>query len=261
LMEDAPEETVKNNVFGTQNVARMAEICGAERFVLISTDKAVHPSSVMGASKRIAELLVRDLARRSSTRFTAVRFGNVLGSAGSVVPLFKKQIERGGPVTVTHPECRRFFMTIPEAVGLVLRAGLGGYGDLCMLDMGVPIKIVDLAAEMITMAGLVNGVDIRIEFIGLRPGEKLTEELMTEEEEHSRVVHDRIHALDSPAPPSDLPTRLEELRRAAVRSDRASVLAAMRRLVPTFQTPAHSEAFAGGPSPSQTPVIEVSRAH
>ena len=259
LMEDAPEEAVKNNVFGTQNVARMAEICGAERFVLISTDKAVHPSSVMGASKRIAELLVRDLARRSSTRFTAVRFGNVLGSAGSVVPLFKKQIERGGPVTVTHPECRRFFMTIPEAVGLVLRAGLGGYGDLCMLDMGVPIKIVDLAAEMITMAGLVNGVDIRIEFIGLRPGEKLTEELMTEEEEHSRVVHDRIHALDSPAPPADLATRLEELSGSPFGGDRESVLARCGGSFPRSKPPR----IRRPPRRRQrTPVpIEVSRAH
>src|SRR6266852_1392876 len=127
LMEDAPEEAIKNNVLGTLNMARMADACSAKRFVLISTDKAVHPSSIMGASKRVAELVVRELAHRSRTAFTAVRFGNVLGSAGSVVPIFKEQIERGGPVTVTHPECTRYFMTIAEAVGLVLLAGLGGY--------------------------------------------------------------------------------------------------------------------------------------
>lgn len=234
LMEDAPEEAVKNNVFGTENAARMAEACGAERFVLISTDKAVHPSSVMGATKRVAELVVRDLARTSAVRFTAVRFGNVLGSAGSVVPLFKLQIERGGPVTVTHPECRRYFMTIPEAVGLVLLAGLGDYGELCILDMGQPIKIVDLASHMITMAGLVPGSDIRIEFTGLRPGEKLTEELMTEEEEQSQVVRDRIYAATSPAPPADLREHLAELRREADVCDRPGILRTLKRLIPTY---------------------------
>src|SRR5262249_23213938 len=178
-----------NNVVGTLHMARMADDCGAERFVLISTDKAVRPSSIMGASKRVAELLVREIARHSRTAFTAVRFGNVLGSAGSVVPVLKEQIERGGPVTVTHPECTRYFMTIPEAVGLVLLAGLGGYGELCILDMGEPIRIADLAAHMITMAGLVPGTDIPIVFTGLRPGEKLAETLLTEEEE--RTPQDR----------------------------------------------------------------------
>ena len=234
LMEGAPEEAVKNNVFGTENAARMAEACGAERFVLISTDKALHPASVMGATKRVAELIVRDLARTSVTRFTAVRFGNVLGSAGSVVPLFKKQIERGGPVTVTHPECRRYFMTIPEAVGLVLLAGLGDYGELCILDMGQPIRIVDLASHMVTMAGLVPGSDIRIEFIGLRPGEKLNEELMTEGEEQSQVVRDRIYAAKSPSPPADLQEHLARLRRQAEASDRRGLLRTLKRLIPTY---------------------------
>jgi FlaA1/EpsC-like NDP-sugar epimerase len=234
LMEDAPEEAVKNNVFGTMNVARMAIACGAERLVFISTDKAVRPSSVMGASKRIAELVVRDLARTSRTKMTAVRFGNVLGSAGSVVPIFKRQIERGGPVTVTHPDCTRYFMTIPEAVGLVLLAGLGGYGDLCVLDMGEPIKIAQLARNLITMAGRVPGQDIPIVFTGLRPGEKLFEELLTEEEEQTSEVRNRILVARSPAPPADLAERLRELRAHANTGDRAAVLAAIRRVVPTF---------------------------
>lgn len=235
LMEDAPEEAVKNNVFGTLNAAQMAQECGAERFVLISTDKAVHPSSVMGATKRIAEFIVRDLARKSRTRFTAVRFGNVLGSSGSVVPLFKHQIERGGPVTVTHPDCTRYFMTIPEAVGLVLLAGLGDHGDLCILNMGQPIKIVDLASHMITMAGLAPGTDIRIEFTGLRPGEKLTEKLLTDEEEESLTVRDKIQVVKSPPPPRGLADRLLELRRYADLSDRDGILRTLRRLVGTFQ--------------------------
>ncbi len=235
LMEDAPEEAVKNNVFGTRNVARMADACGVEKFVLISTDKAVRPTSVMGASKRVAEYVVRDLAKTSKTQFTAVRFGNVLGSAGSVVPLFKQQIERGGPVTVTHPDCRRYFMTIPEAVGLVLLAGLGSYGELCVLDMGEPIRIADLAANMITMAGLVPNKDIPIVFTGLRPGEKMTEELLTEEEEESQVVRNKIFVAKSPPPPADLATKLDELWNAAAEADRRRVVAGFKQIVATFQ--------------------------
>jgi FlaA1/EpsC-like NDP-sugar epimerase len=241
LMEDAPEEAVKNNVFGTANAARMAEACGADRFVLISTDKAVYPSSIMGVSKRVAELVVRDIARTSRTHFTAVRFGNVLGSAGSVVPLFKRQIERGGPVTVTHPDCRRYFMTISEAVSLVLLAGLGDYGELCVLDMGQPIKIVDLASHMITMAGLVPGVEIQIEFTGLRPGEKLSEELMTEEEERTQVVRNRILAARSPAPPAEIRETIGLLRRQAESSDREGLLSVLRRLVPTYSATRNGE--------------------
>jgi FlaA1/EpsC-like NDP-sugar epimerase len=202
---------------------------------MISTDKAVRPSSVMGASKRVAEFVVRDLAKSSSTRFTAVRFGNVLGSAGSVVPLFKQQIESGGPVTVTHPDCRRYFMTISEAVGLVLLAGLGDYGELCILDMGQPIRILDLASHMITMAGHVPGEEIKIEFTGLRPGEKLYEELMTEEEEQSHVARDKIYVTTSPPPPDDLHERLSDLRRFADASDREAVLRTLQALVPTFR--------------------------
>ena len=235
LMEDMPAEAVKNNVFGTLNVASMADSIGAERFILISTDKAVRPTSVMGASKRVAETLVRDLAHKSKTRFTAVRFGNVLGSAGSVVPLFKQQIERGGPVTVTHPDCTRFFMTIPEAVGLVLIAGLGKYGELCILDMGEAIRIADLAANMITMAGLVPNVDIPIVFTGLRPGEKLYEELFTEEEEESHVVRNKILVAKSIPAPKELARWLEELRHAAATNDHESIIDAFRAIVPSYQ--------------------------
>jgi FlaA1/EpsC-like NDP-sugar epimerase len=235
LMEEAPEEAVKNNVFGTLNVARMADACGAKRFVLISTDKAVNPSSVMGATKRVAELVVRDLARASRTRMTAVRFGNVLGSAGSVVPLFKEQIARGGPVTVTHPDCTRYFMTIPEAVGLVLVSGLADYGELCVLEMGAPIKVDELARLMIALSGHVAGSDIKIVYTGLRPGEKLAEEVLTEEEEQAHAVRDRVRIAKSPPPPQDLLLRLAELRRLAETGDRETILSALRVLVPTYR--------------------------
>jgi FlaA1/EpsC-like NDP-sugar epimerase len=216
-------------------VARMAADCGAERFVLISTDKAVKPTSVMGASKRVAELVVRDLARTTKMRVAAVRFGNVLGSAGSVVPIFKEQIERGGPVTVTHPECTRYFMTIPEAVGLVLLAGLGDYGELCVLEMGEPIRIVDLARNIITLSGHVPDEDILIVYTGLRPGEKLYEELLTEEEEKTQAVWNRIHVATSPPPPADLGPRLERLRGIAETGDRKAVLEALVELVPSYR--------------------------
>ena len=246
LMEDAPGEAIKNNVFGTWNVATMASACGAERLVFISSDKAVRPSSIMGASKRIGEYVIRELARTSKTRMTAVRFGNVLGSAGSVVPLFKEQIERGGPVTVTHPDCTRYFMTISEAVGLVLMAGLGGYGDLCVLDMGEPFRIADLAANMITMAGYIPGVEIPIVYQGLRAGEKLHEVPLTEDEERTEVVRSRIRVATSPPPPADLADRLLELRHAAEIGDREGIARVIRRLVPTFREE-------DGPAP---PVVE-----
>jgi FlaA1/EpsC-like NDP-sugar epimerase len=235
LMEDAPEEAVKNNVFGTINVAEMAHECGAERLIVISTDKAVRPTSVMGATKRVAELAVRNLARCSMTKMTAVRFGNVLGSAGSVVPIFKEQIERGGPITVTHPDCTRYFMTIPEAVGLVLLAGLGGYGELCVLDMGEPIRIADMARNLVTMAGLVPGEDIEIVYTGLRPGEKLYEELLTEDEEQTHQVRNRIMVAQGRSPAPEFDERLKDLRRAAESGERERVLQAIQRLVPTYR--------------------------
>ncbi len=237
LMEDAPEEAVKNNVFGTLNAAQMASQCGAQRFVLISTDKAVNPTSVMGVSKRVAELVVREVARSSQTRMTAVRFGNVLGSAGSVVPLFKQQIARGGPVTVTHRECTRYFMTVSEAVGLVLLAGLGGYGELCVLEMGEPLRIADLAKSLITMSGHVPDAEIALVYTGLRPGEKLHEELLTEQEEHTLKIRNRIRVAQSAAPPRDLGARLAELKLLADEGDREGVLRALRLLVPTYRAP------------------------
>ncbi len=183
LMEDSPNEAIKNNVFGTLHVALAAEKYQAERFVLISTDKAVNPTNIMGASKRLCEMIVQSMAEHSSTKFAAVRFGNVLGSNGSVIPLFKRQIEEGGPVTVTHKDIIRYFMTIPEAVSLVLQAGaFAGQGEIFVLDMGEPVRIDDLARNMIRLSGLEPDEDIEIRYTGLRPGEKLYEEMLMKEE-------------------------------------------------------------------------------
>lgn len=236
LMEIAPEEAIKNNVAGTRNVALMADEVGVEKFVLVSTDKAAEPSSVMGATKRLAELLVLDLHQHSKTSFTVVRFGNVLGSAGSVVPLFKAQIAAGGPVTVTDPNCRRYLMTISEAVGLVLLAGLSDLGPLCILEMGEPILILDLARLMITLAGCVPDRDIPIVFTGLRPGEKLDEVLMTEEEAASSHVVDGWVRVSRPqTPPRDLSSRIIALERLARRGDRAALLDELRATVPSYR--------------------------
>ncbi len=193
LMESNPKEAVKNNVFGTLNVAQMADKFGVSKFVLISTDKAVNPTNIMGATKRLCEMIVQSIDKESKTEFAAVRFGNVLGSNGSVIPLFKKQIAQGGPVTLTHEDIIRYFMSIPEATQLVLQAGaMAKGGEIFILDMGEPVKIIDLAKDLIRLSGFEPDVDIAIKITGLRPGEKLYEELLLDEEGVSKTVHEKI---------------------------------------------------------------------
>lgn len=235
LMESSPNEAIKNNVFGTYNVALTADKYHVEKFVLISTDKAVNPTNIMGASKRICEMIIQTMARHSETNYVAVRFGNVLGSHGSVIPLFEKQIRAGGPVTVTHPDIIRFFMTIPEAVGLVLQAGAYAKGgEIFVLDMGEPMKILDLAKNMIRMSGYVPDDDIKIEFTGLRPGEKLYEETLMDEEGLQDTANSLIH-IGKPLQFDDESffQQLQELREAT-RKDLPSIKDAVANIVPTY---------------------------
>lgn len=222
LMEHNPEEAIKNNVFGTYNVAKAADTFRAKRFVLISSDKAVNPTSVMGATKRAAEIVIQSLARISSTVFVAVRFGNVLGSRGSVIPLFKKQIAAGGPVTITDARMVRYFMTIPEAVQLVIQASsMGKGGEVFVLDMGKPVRIIDLARDLIRLSGFEPDVDIPITETGIRPGEKLFEELLTAEEGTAATIHERIYVAHQDSMPAQaLSGFLDELGELA-RSGRA----------------------------------------
>jgi FlaA1/EpsC-like NDP-sugar epimerase len=236
LMEANPSEAILNNAVGTRLVATLADEFGAEAFVLISTDKAVNPTNVMGASKRLAEMTVQEIATRSRTRFMSVRFGNVLGSSGSVIPLFKRQIAQGGPITITHPDIIRYFMTIPEAAQLVLQAGaLGQGGEVFVLDMGAPVKIVDLARDLIKLSGLEPEVDIPITFTGLRPGEKLYEELLTAEEGTSATTHKKIFIARPEAIDRErLERGLSALCEVAGREDPDATRRALKELVPTY---------------------------
>ena len=242
LMEDSPNEAIKNNVFGTLKTVQAADRYGVERFVLISTDKAVNPTNIMGASKRICEMIVQAYNRRSKTEFVAVRFGNVLGSNGSVIPLFKQQIKEGGPVTVTHPDIIRYFMTIPEAVSLVLQAGaFAKGGEIFVLDMGEPVKIVDLAMNLIRLSGYTPNEDIMIEYIGLRPGEKLYEECLMAEEDLDKTSNDRI----SVAKPIEMEDdafldSLTELK-DAVYEETEDVRVMLQKIVPTYTVAKNEE--------------------
>lgn len=236
LMEANPAEAVKNNVFGTKTLAECARRHGVRKFVLISTDKAVRPTSVMGASKRTAEMYLSTLPKKE-TQYLSVRFGNVLGSQGSVIPLFKRQIAEGGPVTVTDPEVVRYFMTIPEAVQLVLQAGvMGNGGEVFLLDMGEPVKILDLARKLIRLSGFRPDQDIRIRFVGLRPGEKLFEELLVDEAGAQRTTHEKILVLDGDGCPSRLATDfLDDLHRAAEAGDAERTVRELLRLVDDYR--------------------------
>jgi FlaA1/EpsC-like NDP-sugar epimerase len=235
LMEDSPTEAVKNNVFGTFKTAQAAAMSGVQRFVMISTDKAVNPTNIMGASKRICEMIIQTFDKHYDTEFVAVRFGNVLGSNGSVIPLFKKQIAAGGPVTVTHPDIIRYFMTIPEAVSLVLQAGAYAKGgEIFVLDMGEPVKILTLAENLIKLSGYRVGEDIKIEFTGLRPGEKLYEELLMDEEGMKETANKLIHIgkpieLDE----QEFFNQLKELKDEC-QIESSDIKPLIRKIVPTY---------------------------
>ena len=236
LMEDSPNEAIKNNVFGTLNVARAADKYNAQKFILISTDKAVNPTNVMGATKRLCEMIVQTYNKRSQTEYVAVRFGNVLGSNGSVIPIFKRQIKEGGPVTVTHPDIIRYFMTIPEAVSLVLQAGAYAKGgEIFILDMGEPVRIADMAKNLIKLSGYEPDVDIKIEYTGLRPGEKLYEELLMEEEGLQDTPNHMIH-IGKPIEMNEdtFVERLINLKEAAY-GETDDIRSLIKELVPTYQ--------------------------
>jgi FlaA1/EpsC-like NDP-sugar epimerase len=258
LMEAHVFEAIENNIFGTYNVSRAAALHGVADFVMISSDKAVRSTNVMGATKRVAELLLLALGN-GGTKYVAVRFGNVLGSNGSVIPIFKKQIASGGPVTVTHPDMRRFFMTIPEACQLVLEAGIiGGAGQICALDMGAPVKIVDLARNLILLSGLRPSEDIKIEFTGMRPGEKLYEELNSAIENTAPTAHEKIRIfIGSGLPESDVETWMSDLREACAKRDVGQLLVTLKEIVPDYSPSAELLKCAIECPPSNTGVTNL----
>ncbi|OJU08357.1 MAG: nucleoside-diphosphate sugar epimerase, partial [Clostridiales bacterium 43-6] len=236
LMEFSPSEAVKNNVFGTYNIARCADEFGVKKFVMISTDKAVNPTNVMGATKRICEMIVQSMQEVSTTEFVAVRFGNVLGSNGSVIPLFKKQIEEGGPVTLTHKDITRYFMTIPEAAQLVLQsASYAKGGEIFVLDMGKPVRIYDLAEKLIKLSGYTPNVDMEIKTTGLRPGEKLYEELLMDEEGLTKTAHSKIF-IGKPifCDIVSLTKQLEHLREVTETMDKVKIKEAVAEITGTY---------------------------
>jgi FlaA1/EpsC-like NDP-sugar epimerase len=253
LMEDNPGEAIKNNVLGTRQLVEMADRFGVGNFVMISTDKAVNPSSIMGVSKHLAERFVHAFAETSATKYVVVRFGNVLASAGSVVPIFQEQIRRGGPVTVTHPDIERFFMTIPEASQLVLQAAaMGGAGQIFVLDMGDPVKIVDLARDLIRLSGLKPDEDVEIVFSGLRPGEKLYEELYFDNEEKLPTPHPKVFvAYHRPYALDEVVQSIEELGNLAD-GPVERLMARLKDIVPEYATPAHSL-----PAAVSAPAVEL----
>ena len=259
LMERNPAEAVLNNVLGTANTVRLAAEFGVERFVLISTDKAVRPTSIMGATKRLAESVVQDVSQRLGKPYVSVRFGNVLGSRGSVVPTFLRQIEAGGPVTVTHPDMRRYFMTIPEAVQLVLQAGALGQGsETFVLDMGEPVKIADLAADLIRLSGLEVGTDIEIKFTGIRPGEKLYEELFFGAECATPTVHPKVLRANTVAADEDCVAAIEALiERAQRKAPAAELRHAIAQIVRDYRPPAEvAGPYGAEPSTVEAPVVQ-----
>ncbi|HEY1038019.1 MAG TPA: nucleoside-diphosphate sugar epimerase/dehydratase [Bacteroidia bacterium] len=236
MMENNPSESVLTNILGTKNVADLAAEYGVEKFVMVSTDKAVNPTNVMGASKRIAEIYIQSLGKQSRTKFITTRFGNVLGSSGSVIPRFKKQIENGGPITITHPDITRFFMTIPEACQLVLEAGcMGKGGEIFVFDMGKSVKIIDLAKKMIRLSGLQEGKDIQIIFTGLRPGEKLYEELLADSENtlpthHSQILIGKVKEYDF----ADVTAKISELIQLFGKQNNTAIVSLMKSIVPEY---------------------------
>lgn len=263
LMEHSPKEAIKNNVFGTLNVVELADKYNVSKFVLISTDKAVNPTNVMGATKRIAEMIIQTKNRTSNTEYVAVRFGNVLGSNGSVIPLFKKQIEEGGPVTVTHPEVVRYFMTIPEACQLVLQSGaMAKGGEIFVLDMGEPVKILDLARDLIKLSGFEPDVDIKIEITGLRPGEKLYEEPLLNDSTVTKTAHNKIY-VEKPMVHdySKLEQGLNRLKNALEYGSNDLIRSILSDIVPTYKYKREEEKRASDIGLTRDSYGEVAVAH